>query len=98
MTILHNEKRVKGWVCLTDMCKLVISAEVDLTGWGLVSGDKLMASVSVEVEDNVIGTDEKTFTVKEIPPDQTLSISSVINPGHPRYSNNIACGCSGFNK
>ena len=46
---LHNDRRVKGWVCSTDMCKLVISAEVDLSDWDLSSGDELTTAATVEV-------------------------------------------------
>lgn len=62
---LHNIQRIKEWVCSTDLCKLVVSAEVDLTGWLLDSGDVLKATVDVKVDgDPVNGSDIGFFEVR----------------------------------
>jgi hypothetical protein len=61
---LHNDKRVKGWVCSTDSCKLVISTEVDLTEWALISGDALTAELIVEIDGAEFGRDSERFTVR----------------------------------
>ena len=62
--MLHNNRRVEGWVCSSDLCKLVVSAEVDLSEWELQSDDELTATVTVDLGDGIFDSDTKKFTVR----------------------------------